>query len=935
MKNISAWAIRHPTFPIVLFMVLGFLGVVSFLRLPINLNPDITFPIVNVTVSQPGAAPSEIESQVTQKIEGALRSVSGVRNLSSRASEGASATFVEFQIGTPLDRAVSDVRDAVSKIRSELPDGIDEPQVTRIDAEGGAIAYYAVTTTDLTPEQLSWFVENTISKRLLALPGVAQLDRSGVTREIRVELDPARMQALGITATEVNTQLRQLNLNAPGGRAQVGGGEQAIRVLGSARTALDLAATQLRLSSGMMVRLQDIARVEDAVAERRSLFRVNGREATSFGISKARGASDVTTLDRVEKELVKVREEYPNTEIKRVFTTVENTRSSYESAMTAMIEGSILAVLVVFIFLRDWRATAISALAIPLSAIPTFAFMYAMDFTLNMISLLALSLVAGVLVDDAIVEIENIVRHMRMGKSGYKAAIDAADEIGLAVVATSATIIAVFLPVSFMGGITGQYFKQFGLTVAAAVFFSLLVARLITPLIAAHTLRPHEEIRSADGPLMSGYLDALRWTLQNRGLTIAAGTGFFILSILLLIAVPKAFIPAADFSASQISIELPPGVRLEETARVSAQVAEIVRRRPEVTDVVESIGDGGEVRNGRLFVSLIPPEKRGMTQREWEYKLAPALAAVPDARISFANQDAGGGQRPITLYLTGEDTERLLAAANNLVAAMRKLPELRDARISGDLQRPEVLIKPRLDQAAELGVSVAAISQTIRIATLGDLPQNAAKFSLTDRQVPIRVSLLEAARTDLSTLENLPVRTASGGTVPLKAVAEIGFGQGPSVIRRYNQSRRVVVDADLNGVELGVAIQKVYALKEITDLPRGVRLVEVGQAEFMRELFSNFLLAIVAGVLMVFAVLVLLFARVFQPMTILSALPLSVGGAAIALMLTGKPFSMPVVIGFLMLMGIVGKNSILLVDFAIEEMRAGKERTEALIEAGH
>lgn len=935
MKNISAWAIRNPTFPIVLFMVLGFLGVVSFLRLPINLNPDITFPVVNVTVSQPGAAPSEIESQVTQKIEGALRSVSGVRNLSSRASEGASATFVEFQIGTPLDRAVSDVRDAVSKIRSELPDGIDEPQVSRIDAEGGAIAYYAVTTTDLTPEQLSWFVENTISKRLLALPGVAQLDRSGVTREIRVELDPARMQALGITATEVNTQLRQLNLNAPGGRAQVGGGEQAIRVLGSARTALDLAATQLRLSSGMMVRLQDIARVEDAVAERRSLFRVNGREATSFGVSKARGASDVTTLDRVEKELVKLRDEYPNTEIKRVFTTVENTRSSYQSAMTAMIEGSILAVFVVFIFLRDWRATAISALAIPLSAIPTFAFMYAMDFTLNMISLLALSLVAGVLVDDAIVEIENIVRHMRMGKSGYKAAIDAADEIGLAVVATSATIIAVFLPVSFMGGITGQYFKQFGLTVAAAVFFSLLVARLITPLIAAHTLRPHDEIRSADGPLMAGYLDALRWTLQNRGITIAAGTGFFILSVLLLIAVPKAFIPPADFSASQISIELPPGVRLEETARVSAQVAEIVRKRPEVTDVVESIGDGGEVRNGRIFVSLIPPEKRGMTQREWEFKLAPALAAVPDARISFANQDAGGGQRPITLYLTGEDTERLLAAANNLVAAMRKLPELRDARISGDLQRPEVLIKPRLDQAAELGVSVAAISQTIRIATLGDLPQNAAKFSLTDRQVPIRVSLLEAARTDISSLENLPVRTANGGTVPLKAVAEIAFGQGPSVIRRYNQSRRVVVDADLNGVELGVAIQKVYSLKEITDLPRGVRLVEVGQAEFMRELFSNFLLAIVAGVLMVFAVLVLLFARVFQPMTILSALPLSVGGAAIALMLTGKPFSMPVVIGFLMLMGIVGKNSILLVDFAIEEIRAGKERTEALIEAGH
>ncbi|NBW89811.1 MAG: efflux RND transporter permease subunit, partial [Gammaproteobacteria bacterium] len=846
MKNISAWAIRHPTLPIVLFMVLTFLGVVSFIRLPINLNPDISFPLVNVTVVQPGAAPSEIESQVTQKIEGALRGVSGVRNISSRASEGASFTFVEFQIGTPLDRAVSDVRDAISKVRTELPEGIDEPEVTRVDVEGGAIAYYAVTTTELTPEQLSWFVENTVAKRLLALPGVAQIERGGVTREIRVELDPARMQALGITAAEVNQQLRQLNLNAPGGRAQVGGGEQSIRVIGSARTAQDLAATQVRLAGGMLVRLQDIAHVSDAVAEQRSLFRVNGREATSFGVSKARGASDVTTLDRVEADIAKLREEYPNIGIKRVFTTVENTRASYRSAMTAMIEGSILAVLVVFIFLRDWRSTAISALAIPLSAIPTFGFMYFMDFTLNQISLLALSLVAGVLVDDAIVEIENIVRHMRMGKSGYRAAIEAADEIGLAVVATSATIIAVFLPVSFMGGITGQYFKQFGLTVAAAVFFSLLVARLITPLIAAHTLRPHDEIRSADGALMNGYLQALRWALAHRGLTVAGGTGFFVLSIALMIIVPKSFVPAADFSAAQISIELPPGVRLEETARVSARVAELVRKRPEVTDVVESIGEGGEVRNGRIFVSLLPPEKRGMTQREWEDAVAPDFASVPDARISFANNDAGGGGRPVTLYLTGEDTDQLMAAANRAVEAMRKLPQLRDARISGDLQRPEVLVKPRLDQAAELGVSVAAISQTIRIATLGDLPQNAAKFSLTDRQVPIRVSLLESSRTDIATLENLPVRTANGGTVPLKAVADIGFGQGPSVIRRYNQSRRVVIDADLNGVELGVAMQKVYALPEIANLPRGVRFVEVGQAEFMRELFSNFMLAIVA-----------------------------------------------------------------------------------------
>ncbi len=936
MKNMSAWAIRHPTLPIVLFMVLTFVGLISFQRLPINLNPDVSFPLVSVQVSQPGAAPSEIETQITQKVEGAVRSVADVRSISSRAAEGFSNTTIEFQIGTPIDRALNDIRDVVSKIRSDLPEGVDEPQVNRIDVEGGAIAWYAVSTTARTPEQLSWFVDNSISKQLLAVPGVAQVTRGGgVSREIRVELDPARMQALGITAAEVNQQLRVLNINAPGGRAQVGGGEQSIRVLGAAATALELGATQIRLANGASVRLQDVAEVRDAVGERRSISRLNGRQATNFGVFKARGASDVKALDSVEAEIAKILKENPDIGIKRVFTTVEHTRETYRSALMAMIEGSILAVLVVFIFLRDWRATVISALAIPLSAIPTFAFMYWQDFTLNGISLLALSLVAGVLVDDAIVEIENIVRHMRMGKSGYQAALDAADEIGLAVVATSATIIAVFVPVSFMGGFTGQYFKQFGLTVAAAVFFSLLVARLITPLIAAHTLKPHEEIRSADGAMMNAYLDTLRWTLQHRRVTLFGGLAFFLFSIGLLVAIPKALIPPQDFSSAQINIELPPGVQLEQTAKISERVTTLIAKQAEVTDIIESIGDG-DVRTASLYVTLVPRGERSVTQKEWQDRVTPLFADIPDARVAFSGDDAGPGGRPITLFLTGEDPAKIEAAARRAVAAMRQLPELRDPRVNGDMQRPEVLVRPRLDLASELGVSVAAISQTIRIATLGDLPQNAAKFSLSDRQIPIRVSVLEESRRDLSTLENLPVRTATGATVPLKAVAEITFGEGPSVIRRYNQSRRVVVESDLaKGVEIGPALAKVYALPEIKNLPEGVRLVEVGQAEFLKELASNFTLAIVAGVLLVFAVLVLLFARVFQPITILSALPLSVGGAIIALMLTGKPFSMPVVIGFLMLMGIVGKNSILLVDFAIEEIRAGKPKLEALIEAGH
>jgi hydrophobe/amphiphile efflux-1 (HAE1) family protein len=936
MKNMSAWAIRHPITPLVMFVVLGFLGIVAFVRLPINLDPDVAFPLINVLVSQPGAAPTELETQVTQKVEAAIASVGNVRTITSRATEGQTTIFIEFQLGTDVDRAVNDIRDAVAKVRSDLPQGIEEPLVQRIDIAGGAIAYFAVGTTDMTPEQLSWFVDNNVAKRLLTLSGVAQVSRGGgVDREIRVELDPNRMQALGLTAVEVNNQLRQLNLDAPGGRASVGGGEQAIRVLGGAKSAVELGDFQVATPSGKVVRLADFADVHDGVGEIRSISRHNGRDAVTFGVFKARGSSDVAVMDLVAAELKKVAKENPKVVFTQVFTTVENTRTSYHSAIAAMLEGSVLAVAVVWLFLRNWRATAISALAIPLSAMPTFAFMQFMGFTLNQITLLALSLVAGVLVDDAIVEIENIVRHMRMGKSGYQAALDAADEIGLAVVATSATIIAVFLPVSFMSGISGQYFRQFGLTVAMAVFLSLLVARLITPVLAAFTLNSEGMTAHGDGPVMRWYLGILDWCIRHRWKTILGGVGVFVFSVVALALMPKSFSPDEDFSASNLQIELPPGVQLAETSRISAQLTAIIRKHKEVTDVVESLGEGddGQVRRGSLYISLVPPSER-MTQKRWENSVLPELHAVPDARVTFENQNFGGG-RDITIFLTGDNPQLVDATARQLVKEMHGIKELRDPRVEGDMPRPEIVVKPRQQLAAELGVTVASISETIRIATIGELPQYGAKFSLADRQVPIRVSLLEDARKDLATIENLPVPTANGGSVPLKTVADISFGQGPSTVRRYNQSRRASITSDVSGSEIGPAQKQIDDLPTLKHLPEGVHKVDVGTVEFMKELFANFTLAIGAGVLLVFAVLVLLFARVFQPMTILSALPLSLAGAVLGLLVTGFPFSMPVVIGLLMLMGIVGKNSILLVDFAIEEMRAGRDRRTAILESGH
>jgi len=937
MRRISAWAITHPIFPLVLFAVLLVFGVVSFIRLPITLNPDLSTPFVSVFVNQPGAAPSEMETQIIQKIEGAVSNIGNVKNISSSAAEGSARIDIEFQIGTPIDRATTDVRDAVARVRPDLPQGIQEPQVRRQDISNAPIAYYAISTTGMSEEQLSWFVDDTISKRLLALPGVARVVRSGgVTREIRVDLDPERMESFGITASEVNEQLRQVNLDATGGRATVGGAEQSIRVLGGARNALELGKVQLTMPDGRVARLNEIANVYDGTEEVRSIARLNGRPATTFFVFNAKGTSDVDTLKRIQAELDTITKESPAIALKLVFTTVDDTKHSYDDSIEALLGGALLAVVIVFLFLRDWRATVISALAIPLAAMPTFAVMKWLGFTLNGISLLALSLITGVLVDDAIVEVENITRHMKMGKTAYQAAFDAADEIGLAVVACSMTIIAVFLPVGMMGGLIGQYFVQFGFTVAVAVFMSLLVARLISPLLAAYLLKPHDQLRGADGPLMAWYLRVLHWAATHRVKTTLAGLLVFVLSVVGLGLIPKTFIPENNGTLSQLLIELPPGVPLSQTEKVSARSYEILRRHPEVLNVVESLGEDetGEVRTGNLYVQLVPPEQRKLTEVQFEKQVTEELRVIPDARIHFQAQSDGDG-RDLTLYVAGSDPMLAESAAQQLVAQMRELPELRDPRINGDMARPELVVKPRLDEAAQLGVTVASISDTVRVATLGDLPQTGPKFALPGRQVPIRVGLIESARSNLTTLENMPVRTTNGATVPLKSVADIGFGEGPSRIRRYNQQRRISVDADLAQAQLGTAMDKIRALPIYKHMPPGVQVIEIGNAQYMAELSNSFLWAIVTGIMMVFAVLVLLFARVFQPITILSALPLSIGGAVLALVVTGSAFSLSTVLGILMLMGIVAKNSILLVDFAIEEMRAGKDRLTALMEAGH
>ncbi|MFL6859312.1 MAG: efflux RND transporter permease subunit [Sphingomicrobium sp.] len=1037
-RNISSWCIRNPVGPIVLFVGLMLAGIIAFARMQVNNAPDIDFPAAIVSVSQPGAAPGEMETQVTQRIESAVRGITGVEEISSTVVEGNSTTFVQFQLGTPTDRAVNDVRNVVSQIRSNLPDGILEPQVQRVDAEDEPFSYIGAQTTDMTLEQLSWYIDNTVAKRLLGLEGVAAVSRvGGVNRNIRVILNPAALQSQGITAAQVNLQLRQSNMNGAGGRAEVAGSEQSVRVLGNAQDAYELSQTQISLPGGRFVKLADLGEVKDSNSEQRSIAKMNGRQVVTFMIQRAKGSSEVTAYDNSWKELKKLEKENPKVHFSEVFNTVDYTKSQYRSAMEGLIEGAVLAVLVVLIFLRDIRATAISALAIPLSAIPAFWFMSMMGITMNFMSTMAMGLVAGVLVDDAIVEIENIVRHMRMGKSAYQASLDAADEIGLAVLATTMAIVAVFFPVALMPGIAGQYFKAFGFTVVLSVLMSLFVARMITPLIAAYFLRSHGAQPHAAWKWMDFYLKVLNWSLDTSranallaklprparsiayyalgallllpviavffavtgavmmplgklgvpgaiGFTIAvlvaaaatygaaklvsflvqllgrgrfaewhgimsarwnarmhdhrlamvaAGFGTLLLSVILFGTLSMSFFPPQNSDYSRVNITLPPGSTLKQTEAATDRVAALVQKDPTVERVFERVNVG----TGR--VNIVLKKNRELTSTEFERQLSPTLSAFPDARVSFMSQNGGGpdaDQRDIMLYLGGDDPVQLTAVANRIAKEMETVPGLRAPRVGSQLAQPEITIKPRFDLAADLGVTTAALSQTIRIATLGDIEQNSAKFSLSDRQVPIQVSLSENARRDLGTLENLPVPTSSGGSVPLKSVAEIGFGSGPTTIQRSNQLRRLAIGADLApGVVEGDVWAKVNLLPSVKNLPQGVQKMNLGNQKWQSELLFNFAVALISGVLLVFAVLVLLYRRFLAPFVNMGSLVLAPLGAAIALHIAGQPISLFVLIGILMLFGIVAKNSILLVDFAVEMMNHGMAKNAAIWEAGH
>ena len=961
--NFSSLSIKHPVPAIMLFVLLSLAGILSFRASVVQDFPDIELPIVIVSAALAGAAPAQLETEVARKIEDSVATLQGVKNIYTKVLDGSAQVTVEFILEKPIAEAVNDVRDAVARVRADLPADVRDPSVTKASTAGRVVLTFtaeaaagpagAVSASPPDLQALSWFIDNTVARRLLNVPGVGAVKRvGGVDREVRVELDADKMAALQVSAIDVSRRLKLVQQEAPGGRGDVSGAEQSVRTLATVTTAAELALLDLPLADGRHLRLDQVASVRDTVTEPRSLATQDGRTVVGFEVFRTKGASEVTVAQGVRAAVNELQRSHANLVLTQVIDNAQPVAENFQGSMELLLEGALLAILVVWWFLRDWRATLVAAAALPLSIIPTFLGLHYFGYTLNTVTLLALALVVGVLVDDAIVEIENIERHLRMGKPPYQAAMEAADEIGMAVIATTFALVAVFLPTAFMGGVAGLFFKQFGWTAVLAILASLVVARLLTPMMAAYLLQAHKNAAHADpgeayreepdGWVMARYIATMRWCLRHRGLTLTGAALFFAGSIALVPLLPTGFVPAADRAQTQINIELPPGSTLAETRAVAEQARLAAMRSPEVTGVFSSIGGGSsgdafapgaaaEARRAVLTISTTHRTARAASMPDIEAQLRLQMADIAGARFNVGPPDSGVKMQ---LVLKSDDAQLLLASAQQVERELRGLKGIGNVSSSAALVRPEIIVRPDFARAADLGVTAASIGETVRVATAGDYDTSLPQLNLSERQVPIRVKLPDSVRADLAALERLSVPGKSG-PVLLGNVASITIASGPAQIDRLNRSRNVTLDVELGRRQLGELNTEARALPSLKNLAAGVSIAELGDAQEMQTLFASFGIAMLIGVLCIYGVLVLLFHDFMQPVTILAALPLSMGGAFVALLITGRALSMPSMIGLIMLMGIVTKNSILLVDYAILARAKGLGRFDALVDACH
>ncbi|SCB58153.1 Multidrug efflux pump subunit AcrB [Rhizobium aethiopicum] len=941
--NFSAWSIRNPVPAILLFVMLTAGGLLAFKKLAVQNFPDMDLPTISVTATLDGAAPTQLETEVARTIEDSLAALSYLDHIATTITDGSVSIKISFKLEKDSEAALNEVRNAVDSVKGDLPAQMETPVVTKVTVQSSALVTYAVRSTALNETELSWFIDNDLTKALLSVPGVGEVNRiGGIDREVHVDLDPATMASLGVTAATVSSQLKAVQADTSGGLGEIGGTRQTLRTLGAVASVDDLKGLRIPLANGQQVRLDDVASVTDSFAERSSMAYLDGKPVIAVEIKRSNGFSDSGVAGGVDKAMKQFAAKHSNVQIDEAYSTIGPIIDNYDGSMHMLYEGAILAIIVVWLFLRDWRATILSAVALPLSVIPTFLVMYLCGFSLNIITLLALSLVVGILVDDAIVEIENIARHLQMGKRPIDAALEAANEIGLAVIATTFTLVAVFLPTAFMSGIPGLLFRQFGVTAAVAVLASLVVARLLTPMMAAYFMKAATPTEEKDGRIMRAYLAIVKAAMNRRKITVAVTAIVVALSLSTIPLLKSGFLPASDDARTQITLTMQPGATIEQTDAATRKAADLVGKLENVTHVLSSVGssssggavDGSttsSVGSATIVAVLSPIGERDRKQSEIENDIRQALSVLPGVRVAVGN---GANGTKLEITFASDDANALDSASTALEEQLRTLNGIGAVTSTAARQAPEIQITPDFARAAALGVTSSAIAEAARVATNGEYSASLPKLNLPQRQVPIVVRFSPESRTSLDDIKSMRV-AGTNGNVDLGSIADIRIGGSPSEIDRIDRMRNVTLSVELNGRILGDVNREAQALPALQHLPSGVTLVEQGELQRSSELFQSFALAMAIGVFCIYAVLVLLFHDFLQPLTLLMALPLSLGGALVPLVVTGTSFSLAAVIGLLMLMGVVTKNSILLIEYAIMSRRQGMSRFDALVDACH
>ncbi|MDA8125856.1 MAG: efflux RND transporter permease subunit [Deltaproteobacteria bacterium] len=951
-------SVKRPVFATMVIMALVVLGAVSYPEIGVDLFPKVDFPIVTVSTHLKGASPEVIDVDITDKIEGAVNTINGVKSITSSSTESDSRVTVEFVLDRDIDQAVQDVREKVALIRGRLPQDIDEPRIAKVDPDASAVMWLNLSGQKSVRE-LSLYVDEVLKEQLQRISGVGDIQTGGLQlRQIRVWIDAEKLRAYGLAPGDVAAALKRQNVELPGGRIESKTKEYTIKVKGEFVNVAELNDAVLIYDKGVPVRLRDIGRAEDGMEERRSIVRFNGIPAVGLGVQKQSGTNTVAVTNAVKAEIEKINQTLPpGMKLNIAIDQSIFIKRSIDEVQKHLILGGLFAVIAVFLFLGNVRTTLISAVALPISIIATFALIRAFGFSFNNMTMLALTLSVGLLIDDAIIVIENIYRHVEEGMAPREAATFATSEIGLAVMATTFAIVAIFMPVAFMKGMIGRFFLQFALTVVFSVLVSLLVSLTLTPMLASIFLRRAvlKKSAAADGTaavvsrhplaegfkkgykkLEGGYRRVLAFSLDHRAMMLLGAAILFAGSLYMTKFMGKELTPPEDQGQFIVRLEAPIDYSLAKSEELFRPAEKIVREMPEVQAVYYVLGSGGSVNRGQMMTRLIPKGERKKTQMDLKREIRQKLSRIPGLKVSAEDfSTIGGGQRqvPIQYSIRGADLNAIQTYAKQIAGEFAKKPGVVDVDTSLEMGKPEIKVFIDRDKAADLGVDISTIAEAINLLVSGETEVTKYKDESRGKRYDVRIRLNPEERRNPDDLKRLYVRSKDGRLVELGNLIQVREGGGPSVINRVDRQRAITLFASLEGIPLGEAVEALNGISARI-LPADYLPKYRGSADTMKESFGYLLFAILLGVIMAYMVLAAQFESFVHPFTVLLAMPLSFIGAFGALMLTGNTLSIFSFIGLILLMGLVKKNSILLVDYTNVLRARGIPRREAILQAG-